>query len=260
MRTSRRSDDAIAAYRRSAELTEPIVVAQPDNLDAAANAGGRLVEPRQGPGQHHGKTKEADTLLDRSRRYLEAFVARVPHAAKPRDLLADILHQLGDHASDRGEFEPARDLYLKCLKIREGLVLENPDDPWQLSQLARMRTSWGSSTSTTIARTRPCLITKRSRVIRERLLAAEPASAELKVASRGRSRTWGTSTTPSAGRTTPLPAALERCVELRSRVIADDPGNAEVRGASWGARSTTWRCRKRSSAGMPRPSGSTARP
>ena len=197
LRTTRRSDEAIAAYRRSAELSESIVKEQPDNLDAAANLGVAWASLSKTLG-NTGKTAEAEAVLSRNRTYLEAFVARAPKLPRPRDLLANALHELGNNASDRGEFEPARDLYLQCLGVREGLVREHPDDGRFSSSWPGSRTSWDSSTSTTTARRTPCPTTKKDGPPASNSSPPSRPRPTCKSTSPGRSTTSALSTTPSA--------------------------------------------------------------
>ena len=85
-----------------------------------------------------GRTEEAEALLARDRADLEDLVRRVPDAVRPRNLLAGVLHSLGNQAADRGQFDEARGLYLRALEIRQAVAREHPDDWEQQSQLARL--------------------------------------------------------------------------------------------------------------------------
>jgi len=232
-RATRHSDEALATYRRSAEIHEALLRAQPHDADDAANLAVTWSNLAKTMG-NVGRVQESDTLLDRTRKHLEDLGQRLPGATRPRELLADVLHTIGDHAADRGEFAPARDLYQRSLALHEAIVREHPDDWGALVQLARINNELGLLHSHFKYPDEALRYYEKSRDIRERLLAAEPASAELQeYLSRSLDNLGNLRN--SLGKYSEALPVLERVCELRGRMVAASPGNAEMQGSFGGA-------------------------
>ncbi len=220
-------------YRRSAEIHEALLRAQPHDPDDAANLAVTWSNLAKTIG-NVGRVQESDALLDRTRKHLEDLGQRLPGATRPRELLADVLHTIGDHAADRGEFAPARDLYQRSLALDEAIVREHPDDWGALVQLARINNELGLLHFHFKYPNEALRYYEKSRDLRERLLAAEPASAELQeYLSRSLDNLGNLHN--SLGKYSEALPVLERVCELRGRMVAASPGNAEMQGSFGGA-------------------------
>ena len=164
----------------------------------------------------------------------KTWSAAHPDAVRPRNLLAGVLHSLGNQAADRGQFDEARGLYLRPWRSARPSPASIPTTGSSRASSRGSITSSASSTSISITRTRRCPTTRRaSRSARGCWPPSRPRPSS-------RSTWWRSlenlgNLYNSLGRPAEALPILERCRDLRARFVTANPGNSEMRIALGGS-------------------------
>jgi tetratricopeptide (TPR) repeat protein len=180
------ADRALDCFQRDLEIAERLLVANPDSAQAARDVSvslnklGDFLARRGGPG-------DADRALDsfqRCHEVLERLLGANPGSAEAARDVSVSLNQLGDFLARRGgpgEADRALDCFQRSLEVAERLLGANPgsaqaarDVSVSLERIGDFLARRGGSGDAD--RALDCF--QRGLKVRERLLAANPSSAE----------------------------------------------------------------------------------
>jgi serine/threonine protein kinase/tetratricopeptide (TPR) repeat protein len=127
-------DEAQKHYEESAAIRRRMLARAPKDRDAELDLAvildrlGDLADTRRNHSVAHRSHEEAVGLMRK--------LALGPAGKAMRANLSVVLRKLGKHCAHDEELEEARELYLECKRIQEGLLAERPKDGAQALELA----------------------------------------------------------------------------------------------------------------------------
>jgi len=130
-----RNNDAIADARHALGIFEQLATAEPLNEDIAAQRANCL--GALGNWLTSGRPDEARECLTKSAQLWEQVLIAQPESSAFQQGLAVTLNNLANLEYHAGRLDPARQLYQKCVALREALLRQSPGDTFLRVALAQ---------------------------------------------------------------------------------------------------------------------------